>query len=301
MAALVIAIGILALAYMASYVFNMPQWRAIIQDEGLQVLATGAVLLCILGVNQGIDSYMVSILRSANDTTSTSMMAAAQNVLGPSGLEGKAVQMYQRFADADTELGKEASRSVFCSFLGVGFSLVNCSPLGAFMGSLTTAAFATTTALADTYAQQFILSLAATYSFTFMIPFGLFLRCFKFSRQAGGALIAIGFGFYTVFPTVIVAVEKTLHGQTGPPAVPGVDRIGECDPAETDVDVSREQFRQYSNKITDPALVENAVYIVLVEVLFCSILNLIITLGFIRMFGQMIGSDIDVSSLARIS
>jgi len=45
------AVGILAAAFMASYIFNLPHIRPIIQDEGLQVLATGAILLGIIGVN----------------------------------------------------------------------------------------------------------------------------------------------------------------------------------------------------------------------------------------------------------
>jgi hypothetical protein len=42
-------------------------------------------------------------------------------------------------------------------------------------------------------------------------------------------------------------------------------------------------------------------YLVLVRTLFLSVLNLIITLAFIRAFAHMLGSEIDVSTLARIS
>ena len=221
------AIAALALAFMASYVFNLPHIRPIIQDEGLQVLATGAVLLSIVGVNMFIDGYMVSALGVATGGSTsyagiTNAMDAAANTL--SGMEGKASAMYTQFESTSNDLGREASKGIYCSFLGVGFSLVNCSPFNAFRGSITTAAFATSAALADVYAQEALLSLARNAAFAFFIPLGLFFRCFKTSRQAGGALIAIGFGFYTAYPIMIVATENLLHGSnySSPAGMPAV-------------------------------------------------------------------------------
>ena len=70
---------------------------------------------------------------------------------------------------------------------------------------------------------------------------------------------------------------------------------------ESEVAVSLQQFNDYSGQITDFDLTESIAYFVLVRVLFLSILNLIITLGFIRALAHVIGSDIDISALARIS
>lgn len=301
--ALAAAISALALAFMASYVFSLPHIRPIIQDEGLQVLATGAVLLSIVGVNAFIDGYMVSALGVATGGSTpyagiTNAMDAAAATL--SGMEGKATTMYSQFESTSNDLGREASKGIFCSFLGVGFSLVNCSPLNAFRGSITTAAFATSAALADVYAQQALLSLARNAAFAFLIPLGLFFRCFKTSRGAGGALIAIGFGFYTAYPIMIVATDKLLHGSnySTPAGMPSVET---CDPAETNVGTSKNQVMNYASALTDFGRAENLAYIVLVRTIFASILNLIITLGFIRAFAHVLGSEIDVSALARIS
>jgi len=296
------AIGILAVAFMASYIFNLPHIRPIIQDEGLQVLATGAILLGILGVTAAIDSYMTYSLGMAANSNFANVgngMDAAKNTLA--GLEGKVLGMYGNFETASRDLGQEGSKGVFCSFLGVGFSLVNCSPFNAFRGSITTASFASTSALADIYAQQYILSLARNLSFTFFIPFGLLLRCFKITRGAGGALIAIGFGFYTAYPLVIVATESLLHGSNPATTVQPFPGVPACDPSETDVDVSKGDVVNFATSLSDFGLIEERVYILLIRVVFASILNLIITLGFIRAFAHIIGSEIDVSSLARIT
>ncbi|VVB99920.1 Uncharacterised protein [uncultured archaeon] len=300
--AFVIVIALIALAYMASYVFSMPHWRPIIQDELLQVMVTAAVAVLLLSLQAGIDSELSAVLAGTGNTAPLTMMQAAQNTLSEtgSGLGARANAVLGNLAAASTDLGRESSKSIFCNFMGVGFTLANCSPLNAYRGGLTVSAFTTTVAITDLYAQQFLLSLAANYAFNLLIPLGLFLRCFKVSRQAGGSLIAIGFGFYTVFPTVVVATESMLHGSR-PAAPQAIPSPGTCDATETDVAVSLAQFRAYGNSLTNFDLTESTAYFVLVRVIFMSILNLIITLGFIRTFAHVIGSEIDVSALARIS
>lgn len=309
--AFIIAIAILVLAYMTTYVFNLPQIRPIIIDEVWQLVITVAIALCLIGIVLFIDGYLSGMLGTATGTTAPTMtmMDAAQSTL--TGLSGQADTLITALSDQSTNIGREASKGIFCNFLGVGFSLVNCSPLNAFRGSLTLAAFATTAAIADTYAQMFLLSLAQSYAFTFIIPLGLLLRCFKLSRGAGGALIAIGFGFYAVYPTVVVATDRMLHDTNLYPSPPAYvlpqltggpsDAENTCDPRETDVTKSLAQFDAYANDLTDFGNSEKLTYFVLVKILFMSILNLIITLGFIRMFAHIIGSEIDVSGLARIS
>jgi len=298
--ALLIPIGIVAIAYMASYAFNSPALRAVLQDELLQILATGAVALTLVGTQAVVDEYVVATLNAANATATgiTGAMDAAAVKINT--LEQAAAGRLNNMEEVSSILGQEASRGVYCNFMGVGFSLNNCSPFNAYRGSLTAAAFSTTVALADTYAQGFILSLARAYSFSILIPLGLLLRCFKASRSAGGGLIAIGFGFYTVYPAVILATDNLLHGAAMPPSA-AIPLVGKCDPRDPSVSSALSEFTSYGSQLTDYNLIYGISYQVMVRVLFLSVLNLIITLTFIRTFARMIGSDIDVSSLARIS
>jgi hypothetical protein len=302
--AILIPIAIVAVSYMASYAFSMPSLRAILQDELLQILATGAIALTLVGTQAVVDEYVVATLQAsgAPGTTITSTMDAAGVKIA--ALEGKASGLLENMGEVSNVLGTEASRGVYCNFMGTGFSLNNCGPLNAYRGSLTAAAFTTTVALSDTYAQDFILSLARSYAFSILIPLGLLFRCFKASRAAGGALIAIGFGFYTVYPAVILATDNLLHGNQATAPMPqnsAIPLVGKCDPKEPKVDNARADFISYGEQLTDYNLIYGISYQMLVRILFMSILNLIITLSFIRAFARMIGSDIDVSSLARIS
>jgi hypothetical protein len=276
--------------------------RSILRDEMLQVLATGFIALTLVATQAMVDDFLVKALGTATNQNyadiGSALDASMQRV---TDLSNAAEGTLNDMSGASVVIGKEASRGIFCNFLGTGFTLVNCSPLNAFRGSLTSAGFATAVALADTYAQMFILSLARSFAFTFLIPLGLFLRCFKVSRQAGGALIAIGFGFYTVFPLVILATDSMLHGPPPLPAPVGIHRGISCDPAEPNNQKALDDFNIYAGQLTDFGMVQANAYFAIVRVLFLSILNLIITLGFIRTFAHLIGSEIDVSALARIS
>jgi hypothetical protein len=299
--ALLIPVAVVAIAYMGSYAFNAPALRAVLQDELLQILATGAVALTLVGTQAVVDQYAVATVQAAGVPGASGIQSALDAAAAKiTGLEDIGLSLLSNMEEVSSTLGMEASRGVFCNFMGTGFSLSNCSPLNAYRGSLTAAAFTTTVAISDTYAQDFLLSLARSYAFTLIIPMGLLLRCFKASRAAGGALIAIGFGFYTVYPVVILLTDNLLHGNSMP-AVPSIPMPGECDPREPKVTNSLAQFTEYGEQLTGYGLIYGMAYQVLVRILFLSILNLIITLSFIRAFAHIIGSEIDVSSLARIS
>jgi len=318
--ALGIVIGILALAYMSSYLFSMPQLRAIVADELLQVGATALIAFSLLSIHAGANAAFSSL------GGAPTVFEAAQGKL--SSLTEISIHVIDELSDASGKLGSEGSKGIFCNFLGVGFSLVNCSQLNVFRGSLTTAAFTVVAGLADLYAQQALLSFIAATAFPIMLPIGLFLRCFKAGRRAGGALVAMAFGFYVIYPAMIVATDGFLHSTCigneicaghstsgscngdsangcawlSPAAVElGVPEFGECNPYEANIGKVKNEFKDYANDLSAFEYSGKLTYFVLVRVIFLSILNLIVTLGFIRSLAHVIGSDIDVSSLARIS
>lgn len=312
---LLAAIFILALAYMASSVFGLHHWIPIIGDEIMQVLATGVVALLLLGSQVAVDDYLTAALFKIDRTATTGINDYARGMLDSLNMPA----VFQQVRNADLEIGKQASSGIYCSLLGVGFTLNNCGQLNAFRGSLTAAGFTIMAGMLDIYAQQTLLLLAKNYAFSLLIPLGLFFRCFKASRPAGGALIAIGFGFYTAYPLAIAGTNKLLTGMGEPlileppaPTVPKLTdnpdtgikykgQLGVCDPYETDSDVPRKQFKDYALAITDPGVSQGLTFMVIVKVIFLSIFSLMLTLGFIRELAHLLGSEIDISSLARIS
>lgn len=306
---LLASISILALAYMASMAFGLHHWVPIIGDEAVQVLATGIVALLLIGTQAVADSYLSSALFEIDPAASGGINGYASGLL--SDLQAGAP--FSQVQSSSVEIGQQASRGIYCSMMGVGFTLSNCGQLNAFRGSLTAAGFTAIAGMLDIYAQQAILAFAAQYAFALVIPLGLFFRCFKMSRPAGGALIAIGFGFYTAYPLAIAGSAKLLTGMGEPlmlePPLSAVPKLSDavdpvpkvCDPYETDSSVPRKQFNEYAASLTSPQVAQGLTYFVVVKVIFLSILSLILTLGFIRELAKLLGSEIDVSSLARIT
>jgi len=305
--AIAIPLFAIAIAYMGTYLLSVPHYRPILQDELLQVMATAVILLCILTVSSIANNYLSIALYAANNSSS---MPASPTITGAmniafqtlKGLDSNVSAIYFGVEGTSNDLGREASKSIFCNFKGVGFTLVNCSPLNAFRGAMMPAGFASSAAIMDLYAQRVLLSFARYTAFNMLIPVGLLFRCFKFSRGAGNALIAVGFGFYTVYPLTIVATDRLLHGSN--PSTTTIENFmagHECDPTLTNTDKSRDYVVNRAKAMTSFDMVNSAIYIVIVRVVLGSILNLIITLGFIRMFARILGSELDISSLARIS
>lgn len=56
--------------------------------------------------------------------------------------------------------------------------------------------------------QELVLTFARDYAFSFLLPLGVALRAFTFTRGAGGALIAIAVGFYIVLPITYLFQEE---------------------------------------------------------------------------------------------
>ncbi|MEM4554391.1 MAG: hypothetical protein QXT25_00890 [Candidatus Anstonellaceae archaeon] len=303
--ALLVALAVLAIAYMFSKAFGIQHWGEIIKDELFQVLASGIVALLLVGITYMINDYLTASLSAISGDTSipltgtNQIYTVAYNSLSSLGVQNILLQIQ----DANSRVAKEASKGIYCSMLGVGFTLVNCSPLNAFRGTLTSASFAVLAGMIDVYAQQFLLTWGANFGFNLLIPLGLFFRCFKPTRQGGGALIAIGFGFYTVYPLVILAGIKLLAEQDDVLPIPQSTSIPSgltCDPYEKDISVSREQFQNYAMALSHSSVADYLTYVVLVKVIFTSIISLIITLGFIASIAKVLGSEIDLSGLVRI-
>ena len=81
--ALLAALATLALAYMASKAFSMPQLAAIVSDELIQVLATGAIAFMLLGLQTLVDDHLAGMLTTSywGETQPDSMMEASVETL----------------------------------------------------------------------------------------------------------------------------------------------------------------------------------------------------------------------------
>ena len=168
--------------------------------------------------------------------------------------------------------------------MGMGFAVApGMFPIMDLLGLLGLAAGA---GMMMFWAQIFILSFIRLKLIT-MLPIGIALRAFPYTRGAGAAMIALVIGLYIVYPMMVVLESKIVYDS--------LDEMGEPDPTGDIFD-----------KIMDlsPAAVTGTIdrmmYIVLIAAVFLPLFNLTVTFAFMKDLAHLLGGDIDVSSLAKL-
>ncbi|MEM4272508.1 MAG: hypothetical protein QXH30_02870, partial [Candidatus Bilamarchaeaceae archaeon] len=163
--------------------------------------------------------------------------------------------------------------------------------------------------------QTMLLILAKIFIFPVLLPLGIFLRCFQFTRATGGFLMAVGFCFYFIYPLAVLSTKGladmvvTKGKAAEVPDYPDIEYPdegydaasfepkGDCNPYDMD---SSYTSRQVEN-VLDDGLVGPLLFHFLIGGLFTNMLNLAIALSAIRALAGVFGAEVDVSALARIS
>jgi hypothetical protein len=167
--------------------------------------------------------------------------------------------------------------------------------------------------------------------FVFLFVFGLFFRCLPFLKNVGSALIAIGIGFYFIYPLGFVVIGLITHldspsfnnifktliysdGVRGfielkPLFLSSISEVGgftkDDFPEELNLSYLNPFFADCSNcddRPYPPLFIKYfwLVSITFVLAVFLPAINLLITIAFIRDIALILGGDIDVSRLANL-
>jgi hypothetical protein len=210
-------------------------------------------------------------------------------------------------------IGKASSVTTYCQVLGgtLGFAITSLRYVGSTQGTLGLAMTALTTAQITMYAQALMLSLAQQF-LVFLLPLGVLLRSLRPTRQAGGALIAIAVGFYFIYPLMML-VDYTMvkdkafaagNAYSGAKVLDNIppqitcNELGECkgDAQYLDALVGSASHANAKSQFIEPM----AFWTIIISILL-PVMNLLITLTFIRWFSSAMGSEIEVSQLARVT
>ncbi len=77
-------------------------------------------------------------------------------------------------------------------------------------------------------AKMFMLKYIQENMLQFFLPLGIILRTFHFTRGIGGFFIAIGIGFYFIYPTVVFMMDSSFVATTSAPELPDILTTGMC-------------------------------------------------------------------------
>jgi hypothetical protein len=154
-----------------------------------------------------------------------------------------------------------------------------------------------------------LLGMSAFLSFiktqlSILLPIGIALRAFPFSRPAGGALIAVFLGFYVFFPFLWI-FDKQIYSDVSPTISPITSSIAnalglgsncnECPMCCTTntPDWGGNMFMNIVSSLTYPS-----VYYLFIFVLLLPLFDLIMVLILINELAKIFGSEIDISGLS---
>ncbi|MFA6035864.1 MAG: hypothetical protein WC759_02805 [Candidatus Micrarchaeia archaeon] len=208
-------------------------------------------------------------------------------------------------------VGKASSVTTYCQVLGgtLGFAITSLRYVGSTQGTLGLAMTALTTAQITMHAEALLLSLSQQF-LVFLLPLGVLLRSIRPTRQAGGALIAIAVGFYFIYPlTVLVDYTMVKDNAFGtgaysassikiPPEIT-CNALGECN---GDAQYLAALVGTTGTHAAAKAqFIEPMAFWTIIVSILLPVMNLLITLTFIRWFSSAIGSEIEVSQLARVT
>ncbi|MBD3397486.1 hypothetical protein GF412_00140 [Candidatus Micrarchaeota archaeon] len=306
------AFGILVVLYLFSYLVDSRQMRLVATGELYQVGAAMLLIVLFVALQANFDTIISGPLSgtfSTEDFEPTSLIGAAKSV--SNGISEYQWEELKKLNNkVAVPLGSMASLSATCSFLGTTFTAPGCIGIQVPSSSITFAMNAMVSSLLVQNSQIMLLNLAQNFFFPVLFPLGIFLRCFQFSRGAGGFLMAIAVAFYFVYPAAILVTKGMVDMVEMPdPSYPSISAPteemdwasfeveGDCNPFDLNPYYTTRQV----NNVLDPDMIDPILYYFFVGGLFTTMINIIVALSTVRGLSSLLGAEVDVSALARIS
>lgn len=235
------------------------------------------------------------------------------------------------------KLAYAGASSGFCAMFGAGYSVAGCSAYNSLRGPVSQLSGALGFAVMDLQAERLLLDLNTQGITTgLLLALGILLRALHITRKAGGALIALALSLYFVFPATLILGQAMAgefihaHPNFGVPASLPADHLtNTCDPFDpqegpmlervdelirpagalhdadrgwvksdgTPMDPHDAPDLLYSN----PSVVDVLLFEIVGRALLITALALTATLGAARGLGALMGTELEIGAIARLS
>lgn len=317
--ALIISLVILALLYMIGYGFGLNDLKMLATEELYQMIMTGIMMGVVVGASTALDAFSRAIISDSStlQEAAISMISSPSGAATRNGFLDHHAAIFENIREFSAFLGNEASKSVFCSLQGLGYNINSCGSYGALRSSIALASQSVSIAITELNSLLTLLNFGQRYAFALLLPAGVLLRTFKFTRPAGGLFIALAVAIYFFVPLSVVVTGAVLDGYnpaatprysiaplTGGGAEPGGSLA--CEPAGTDLSFSPDFLQNYRNaKIIfmnnlKPRL-DTYAYHSLVEGTLTTVIALLSLFGSLKFVSKLAGAETDISALMRLA
>ncbi len=298
-----ISFFIVVLLHMIANAFNIPSLRAWAKGEYMQVLATYILVFASVGLIMFSWNLMVDMISITYHTSELNGGIDPKTRFDPYWF----IQAFLK----DTMI--ECEQNIYSTLYSINFyfkivggtktETMGVEPVGGWYSTVYTSFFEylmeNINLLLLLHWLQIRLLSVMKYTAPLLIQLGLVLRVFPMSRGAGGLLLAIGFGFFAVYP-ISLAVLITLQSpgvsfctDFVPPATMNIQEVGEG------IDAGTVVWAYYTTKANENevggllAKARTFIPMFYMQAMFFPMVALIITFTFIRQTGAILGSDLN--------
>ncbi|VVB58702.1 Uncharacterised protein [Candidatus Anstonella stagnisolia] len=207
--AVALSAAFIGLAYMASQIFNVPALGAWVKIEVQELVVSVIIVVLIVGMTASLNSAV------AFATGTDGYYDAAVAYLD--GFRDLGLQLHQKLLHVgylvNLAAGFSYSVSVSAIYAGANFSSAPRSGLGGLVGAVGNAVDSVALTVLFISAQKVFLVFFVAIS-SIIMPMGVVLRTFPFTRKLGALLLSAGVCTAVVYPTALV-LSKEIYNVYG--------------------------------------------------------------------------------------
>jgi len=306
--AVMVSVVILAAVYGVAIGIESEELKVLSKDEFFQLIVL-VLLIAVFFIGDG----MLNAISTNSAFTQGQPTIQDAAIVSLDETYDKLSLNLEKIASSDVNVAKEASRTLSCYITGGGYSVSACggfTMLGtpfSFAGSLTAYA------IAEVSAVKQLVIIARDYALALLLPIGIILRTFRFSRGAGGFLIALGISLYLLVPAGIVFVDMLNEQFLSDPVSseyteddPSALSFG--DPDSSSSFTGCEAGMPWGDYNEDRAIdayqklrtqLKYYLYIGLLKATLGPVVALLLFIGGLRALSSIFGMEVDVSPISR--
>ncbi len=298
--AILTSLILVAVVYMIGFGFGVDALTALAKDEVYQLIALAIMIAVFYGANSFIDG-----LSTNSDLTqgAPTLQLAALDSLNTSITDLSSA--YDDVRAVDKNAGIQGSQMLSCNLQGIGYSVSGCGGFSMLAGPFSLAGTIMGFALGELNAAYRLIDIAVNYGLNLILPLGIVLRTFRFTRGAGGFLIALAISLYLLLPMGIVFVDILGKSFLASPDAagyqPGSGSLSGISPSCTPGDVgdgnSDAAIKVYNSLRT---AIKSYMYLIFVKATLGPVVAVLMMSAGIRAITSLAGAEVDVSALSRV-
>lgn len=281
--AIIASIFALAIVFSIGYAIESQELKFLAREELAQLFITGIMVA-------GFATIVEPLFSTIHVDSSAAISQTISNI----------TMIHGELYSTSLAIGKEASRSIWCSFSAASFGLSTCSGYRMLAPPLSSAFQLTATALSELQALELLINFSKNQIFTLFFPFGLFLRTFKYTRGAGSLFISVGLALYIVLPLSFVFIHKVVSQQA--PQLPNAlaSNVKECNVYRIHGSGNEQKAITTFTNIMNSNVIRPLLFYTLIDATLTTIISLAITVISIRYISSIAGAEVDTHALARL-